>query len=129
MAQVQTKTNSLGAAATSIATTFTSNITAGNTIIVVSSDDFGVLNQISSITDSLGNTYARAVADTEGSFVDGEIWYAPSPTSGANTVTINYAHSVVAAVVLAGGAGRRAAGPRGRGAGARAGAGAAGGAG
>src|SRR3569833_1450878 len=101
MAQVQTKTNSLGAAATSIATTFTSNITAGNTIIVVSSEDFSVINQISSITDSLGNTYARAVADTEGSFVDGEIWYAPSPTGGANTVTINYAHSVVAAVVLA----------------------------
>lgn len=98
---IQTATNAPGAAATTNVLSFPSNCTKGNTIIVGSSDNNGVLNSISGITDTLGNTYARATAATEGGFVGGEIWYATNRFDGPNTITITYIGSITTAVVIA----------------------------
>lgn len=102
MAQVQTvtKTNIAGVTSETITIT-TQNTTAGNTLILVSSDNWGLVNQISGITDTEGNTWQRAKSISAGG-IDGEVWYAYNIAGGTKpTLTITYAHPVQIALVLA----------------------------
>ena len=101
MARVQTKTNVAGSSVSSLTITPDSNVTLGNTLIVVVTDNYGVINQVSSMTDNLGNTYTRMTSNTDGSFVDGEIWYTPVVHAGACTITVNFSHSVNCGLLVA----------------------------
>jgi hypothetical protein len=67
---------------------FSSNTTAGDTIIVAID---GEASSISSVTDSLGNTYTKAVGITSPSNL--AIYYASDMTGGADTVTADFGSS------------------------------------
>jgi hypothetical protein len=74
--------------ATSLALAFTSNITAGNAIIVTAVQPFGLT--ATAIHDSLGNTYSEAgFPITTDSSKDVGIFYALNVTGGADTITFN----------------------------------------
>ena len=68
---------------------YSSNITAGNTCLAaVSFDDSGGTIPISSVTDTLGNTYTLVDEIARGEHI--AIYVAPSPSGGANTVTVSF---------------------------------------
>src|SRR3989304_8830692 len=69
---------------------FASNVTAGNTIIVcVVNGVGGGAAIVTSVTDTLSNTYVQAgVGNTHGNFRE-EIWYALNISGGSCTVTVN----------------------------------------
>src|SRR6202521_2678499 len=75
------------ASAGSIALAFSSNVTAGNLIVVQCE---GATNVTMSITDSLGNTYTPIGTKVSQSTSDSELFYAKNITGGANTVTCTY---------------------------------------
>lgn len=77
---------------------FLSNVTAGSVIGV--SVFIGSSPAFTSIVDSLGNTYTQQESrDTDGV----KTWTAPSPSGGANTVTVTYSSGVQSwsAIVIA----------------------------
>jgi hypothetical protein len=84
--------NGAGAATTSIATAYTSNVTAGNLLIAVFGQ--GALGGVNAnvVTDTQGNKWTRAVQspslDTN---MSTEIWFAIAVASGPNTVTFSQA--------------------------------------
>jgi len=88
-----TDLTSANPAATSITTSaFGSAVTSGNLLVAFCSLDTTGSN-VSSITDTAGNTYVQAVTDTE-STVRGDIWYAKNVTGGSGiTITCNYNQS------------------------------------
>ena len=89
MAQIQsdTKTQATVALAATISIV-TQNTTAGNLLVLVSNDDYGVVGQITGISDGT-NTWHKANATSENSFCDTEIWYAYNIGGGAKpTLTI-----------------------------------------
>lgn len=69
---------------------YTSSVAAGSLLFIAHASEAD--GEISSITDTQGNTWQRAVADeslgggTEGR---GEIWYAMNANAGATTLTVN----------------------------------------
>jgi hypothetical protein len=70
------------------ASAFTSNVTTGNTLVAIFAAESAGGRTVTSVTDTLGNTWTRAVrnnSDTNGD--DIEIWFAVSRATGANTVT------------------------------------------
>ena len=71
----------------SLAVAYPSAQTAGNlNIVVVGWND--TTSAVSSVTDSRGNTYTRAVGPTAGTALSQSIYYAKNIAAGSNTVTV-----------------------------------------
>jgi hypothetical protein len=93
IAFVQSKSNDGGTVATdSIA--FTSNNTAGNTIIVAVRQGFLANPTPVTITDTRGNTYYEVASQDSTNDHRDKIFAAYNIASGANTVTCTYANNV-----------------------------------
>lgn len=88
------------AAVTSQPITLDQAVTIGNTIVVLTNDTNGVINSITGLTDSLGNTYTRQTSATENSFCDLEIWTAPVTHAGTPVITATLASNDVGLGVL-----------------------------
>jgi hypothetical protein len=74
---------------TSVAVAFSKAQTAGNlNIVAVGWGD--TTSAISSVTDSKGNTYTRAVGPTTNTGLQQAIYYAQNIASGTNTVTVKF---------------------------------------
>ena len=74
----------------SLAAAFTSNNTAGNSIVVVC----GIGNGTDpTIADTAGNTYVKAATGANSTTFEASIWFAVNIASGANTVTVTNAGS------------------------------------
>jgi hypothetical protein len=67
---------------------FPGKVTAGNLIAVSFSGDQGNY-PITSISDTLGNTYVKAISCLASAGVNAEIWYAKNVYGGADTLTIH----------------------------------------
>ena len=82
------------ATATTISATFSSPVTAGNTIILAIT--WGYPESISSITDTLGNIYydSGATIYTEAMDQTTAIWYANNSLGGSDTITVTFGGSV-----------------------------------
>ncbi|HMC63279.1 MAG TPA: galactose oxidase-like domain-containing protein, partial [Candidatus Solibacter sp.] len=82
--QVNYKTS---ASASSVATAYTTAQTVGNlNVVVVGWND--TTSVVSSVSDSAGNTYARAIGPTAGTGLTQSIYYAKNIVGGSNTVTV-----------------------------------------
>lgn len=83
-----------GGASTSVSKAFTSNITAGG-LLVVSAFSEVDSSTVSSVTDTLGNTYVKATDPTTsvGHGTHLGVWYAMNSVAGANTVTFTAGQS------------------------------------
>ena len=69
---------------------FGSSTTSGNLIVVTVSDDGGIANGITSVTDSKSNTYVKVPNEFPGAATV-SMWYAKNITGGAShTITVNY---------------------------------------
>lgn len=97
---VQTKSSAPTSASTSIALAFDSGVAQNNVIIVGVSYNFTTATNVSSVTDTLGNTYTRINGVTNSTDRAVEMWYAYRTIGGANTVTVNFSSSVTHALIL-----------------------------
>ena len=104
----QTKTYSTNTAATSHAITLTSAVTPSGgsvspaALVAVISYDGASGNQISSITDTSGNTWQRGTSQSNASSVNCEAWYAYNVVGGVTpTITINLSSSLKISAVIA----------------------------
>ena len=89
--QVNYKTSN---SAASLAVPYTLAQTAGNlNIVVVGWNDS--TSVVSSITDSKGNTYLRAVGPTVGTKLTQSIYYAKNIAAGSNTVSVTFNTAVL----------------------------------
>ena len=89
--QVNYKTSN---SAASLAVPYLSAQTAGNlNIVVVGWNDS--TSAVSSITDSKGNTYSRAVGPTAGTKLTQSIYYAKNIAAGSNTVSVTFNTAVL----------------------------------
>jgi len=87
LVQVNYKTST--SAVSSLATAYPSAQTAGNlNIVVVGWND--TASAVSSVTDSRGNTYTRAIGPTAGTALTQSIYYAKNVAAGSNTVTVTF---------------------------------------
>jgi hypothetical protein len=89
--QVNYKTSN---SASSLAVPYLSAQTAGNLNIVVVGWNDGT-SVVSSITDSKGNIYARAVGPTVGTKLTQSIYYAKNIAAGTNTVSVTFNTAVL----------------------------------
>jgi hypothetical protein len=79
---------------TSMAIPFPSAQTSGNlNVIVVGWND--ITATVSSVTDSLGNTYTLAAGPTQSTGITQSIYYAKNITGGSNTVTVQFSVAAV----------------------------------
>ncbi len=75
--------------ASSVAVTYPAAQTAGNlNVVVVGWND--TASSVSSIVDSQGNTYTRALGPTTGTALSQSIYYAKNIAGGSNTVTVTF---------------------------------------
>lgn len=83
-------TNTTGSTSTTSTSAFASANTAGNAIIVAIAND-GSSGSVTSVTDTAGNTYTRAIEEpSSGDTVSCEIWYCLNVKAQAsNVVTAN----------------------------------------
>ena len=89
IAFVQVNSATPAGLSTSVPVTFGLPQTAGNlNIVVVGWND--ITSTISSVTDSLGNTYAQAAGLVTGSAERQAIYYAKNIAGGSNTVTVAF---------------------------------------
>ena len=89
--QVNYKTSN---SASSLAVPYLSAQTAGNlNIVVVGWNDS--TSVVSSVTDSKGNTYLRAVGPTVGTKLTQSIYYAKNIAAGSNTVSVTFNMAVL----------------------------------
>src|ERR1039458_3468581 len=89
-------TASLSSAATSLA--FASNtFTYGQTVVVGVS--IPGTATVSSVTDSLGNTYTQRSTSTNGTTIRSELWTAPVTVAGSSVITISFSGSTLASAV------------------------------
>jgi hypothetical protein len=78
--------------ASSVAVAYPAAQTAGNlNVVVVGWND--TASSVSSIVDSQGNMYTRAVGPTTGTALSQSIYYAKNIAGGSNTVTVTFNHS------------------------------------
>lgn len=75
---------------TSYGLAYSSNVTAGSLLVSCIHAGAG----ITSVTDTLGNSWAAATNLTDNSTYSLAMFYAYSPSGGANTVTVNFTGSV-----------------------------------
>jgi Calcineurin-like phosphoesterase/PEGA domain len=88
-ALVQVGSGTEAAAATSLSGSFPTASGAGDLLVLAASVYTGSTDQITSVTDSAGNTWTRVGAyDTSGHYSDGELWYAANATP-TTTVTVH----------------------------------------
>lgn len=89
-------------AATSHAVTITTaNLTIRNSMILGISYDGATGDQVSGITDTDGNTWAKATSGTNSTQTNGEFWYCTNLAGGTKpTVTVALSSSVKATIVL-----------------------------
>jgi len=87
---VQSNGNFSSSSVSTLSATFSSNVTAGN-LLVIAIGFVGASTTVSSVTDTLGNTYSRAVGPTIDTNVNYTIYtyYTTSSSTGSNTVTVN----------------------------------------
>lgn len=71
---------------------YTSNVGAGSLLVAVARIGSGT-DEITSMSDSRGNTWARAHKQADGAGHTQDVWYAYNSGAGANTVTINLSSS------------------------------------
>jgi hypothetical protein len=84
--------NGAGAATTSIATAYTSDVTIGNLLIAVFGQGALGGGGFNVVTDTLGNNWTRAVlAPVPDGPMSIEIWFTIAVASGPNTVTFSQA--------------------------------------
>jgi IPT/TIG domain len=89
--QVNYKTSN---SAASLAVPYPSAQTAGNlNIVVVGWNDS--TSAVSSVTDSRGNTYLRAIGPTAGTKLTQSIYYAKNIVAGSNTVSVTFNTAVL----------------------------------
>ena len=85
-------TAALGLGSTSV--TWGANTTTGNMVVVgVALTNALTLGTVSSVTDSQGNSYTKALSKAGTNLTDvinTEIWYASNITGGAGSVTVNH---------------------------------------
>lgn len=90
---VQVKSATPGGSVTSVAATYNSSQTAGNAnVLAVGWGD--ITSTVTSVTDTLGNTYQVAAPIIRGSQRSQVMYYAKNIASGTNTITINFSGSV-----------------------------------
>lgn len=81
----------------SLTCAFTSNNTAGNSIVVsCAAGNNGTIT----VTDSAGNTYTSAVSVANSTTFESQIFYAVNIAAGANTITVTPSASVSVAVQI-----------------------------
>lgn len=86
---VQQKTGTPQTPQSSVLVTYPGAQTSGNlNVVVVGWND--TTSAISSVTDSSGNTYTRAVGPTPGTGLQQAIYYAANIAGGSNTVTVKF---------------------------------------
>ncbi|HSW90467.1 MAG TPA: hypothetical protein VLF64_00550 [Candidatus Saccharimonadales bacterium] len=92
---VQGNANGDSSSGTVTTCAFTSNVTAGNLLVVAVS--FASAIETASVTDSLGNTYSTAVGPTTSNTIASRVYtfYTVTGLSGANTVTITNSNLVL----------------------------------
>jgi lysophospholipase L1-like esterase/PKD repeat protein len=88
---VQSASNVSTSSASGVSASFTSNTTAGNTIVVAASAAGPAIN---SVSDSQGNTYVQAVVNGSNA-----IFYAMNVKTGADTITANFASSTTFSLI------------------------------
>ena len=87
--QAATGPSTIQASNTSVAVAYVHSQTAGDlNIVAVGCRD--TTSSISSVTDSNGNTYTRAVGPTTGTGLQQSIYYAKNIVGGSNTVTVTF---------------------------------------
>ena len=87
--QVASGPSTIQSSNTSVAVAFSNPQTAGNlNVVAVGWGDN--TSSISSVTDSKGNTYARAVGPTSDPDLQQSIYYAKNIGAGSNTVTVKF---------------------------------------
>jgi hypothetical protein len=98
---VQSRTQTPGTSSTPSAS-YSTSVAAGDTLVGAFALGGAGVVTVTSVTDSQGNTWTRAVsanADLVGD--DAEIWYASAGSTGADTVTLHLSGPVRANVTLA----------------------------
>ena len=87
--QVNSGPSKIQASNTSVSVAYSNAQTAGNlNIVAVGWGD--TISAISSVTDSKGNTYTRAVGPTSNTGLQQAIYYAKNIAAGSNTVTVKF---------------------------------------
>jgi len=87
--QANTGPTTIQASNTSVAVAYTSSQTAGNlNVVAIGWGD--TTSSISSVTDSKGNTYTKAVGPTSIAGLQQSIYYAKNIAAGSNTVTVKF---------------------------------------
>jgi len=85
---VQSAAGTATSTTTSLSATFANATTPGHLLVLAASVYAGATNDISSVTDSAGNTWTKVGAYfASGHYSDGELWYAANPQP-ATTVTV-----------------------------------------
>lgn len=73
--------------------TYTSNVTAGNLLVLLASQDQVANRQISAVSDNLNGSWAMAKRQgTAGTNAQSEVWYFANTVGGACTITITWAN-------------------------------------
>lgn len=104
---LQTQTGSVTSNSNSISLSFPSAVRESgmligpSTLIACVSYDGNVGNLVSSITDSLGNSWARLTSASNSAGVNGEFWYAYNSGFGSCAVTINLSTAQKITAVIA----------------------------
>src|ERR1700741_1974165 len=95
---VQTKTGTSNLASTVVA--FDNNTVGGNSIVVIAGNSSTTAGNISGVTYSQGNNYSKALATSNASVGELEIWYTSGIIGGANTVTVVYTSGTACGVII-----------------------------
>lgn len=94
-----------GASGSSIAATFGSNVTAGNLIVMCVTWDYSGAGDVTSISDTRSSTWTQIGAtqqDTPNT-QKSRFYYAQNiPTSGAETVTVNFSNTPASRTIVVG---------------------------
>ena len=91
-----TRKQALGGASGAASLAFASNNTVGSLLICIFRSDIGA-----TVSDSKGNSWHAAIAQSNGPVRELGIWYALNCKSGANTVTVTGSGSYFSAQVIA----------------------------
>lgn len=96
---LQSQTYSTNTAATSHQISLPSSVRAQggtigpSTLVLTASYDGTIADNITSVTDSKGNTWQKGTSATNGAATNGEMWYAYNVKPGNTTLTINLGSS------------------------------------
>jgi hypothetical protein len=102
LANAQTPVAASGTVGPTVAATFGSNVTAGNLIAVIAVSPSNITQTLSSVTDSLSNTYSSAIGPIDQASLTYRVYiqYAANIAGGANTVTCTWDPSGVFKAII-----------------------------